>query len=628
MKKHFLLSVILVFSLSHCGGGKKSPSPGGPEGSESVEEQASSSLADGNISDAMTQYDQILEKDPNNTEAAFGAALTRLMMLAESSPSNQILQSLGQPALKLSNFVGQDGYLAAWDNINAATITLDGFEGPFFARNGDPPFNYSYRRTESVLSDEEQNAIYDQINQLEDGEQPSPEERQRIDELYSQLNATVEVECSYRGVAFEFQNADQSVNGSLTIYTSVSVLVLSKKKEIAALKKMEVIEVGQEARQYCGVSKNIYLSVWTPDSYYNDINEEGSGTIIIKQIGENINDTVEIEFNQVTLKNRWASDNNTITLNGNFKDTITDFAPDKSQFFPFTNLPPNDEWSPNGDFINRTKLGRIFSQAVDGLTVDQLQEQLSGYIPLYQKIRDLLEKADKDDSFQFLIPKRLFFGTKDISINRLDLKTLRAGVDFSMAGLYMLDSWSFPIDLGALYNENGETLISQQELVNQLNQFFDLKADHHLDEAQSAFAQGLENLVNGFDLLDTVSVDGIIEKNAQTIGGYAELSNLVEIIQKSLSDQQIFPYTDPVVTINLKTFFQNPPDASQIDVDPFVLEDGKIKPVEAFFQKILEGSVDVDLAIKYKQAFSAVNSKFKEAVFDEFKKFVVGGKIL
>ena len=251
-----------------------------------------------------------------------------------------------------------------------------------------------------------------------------------------------------------------------------------------------------------------------------------------------------------------------------------------------------------------------------------------GYVPLFEEIGALLAQADRDNTFQFMIPKGLYFGLADIPVNRIDLKLMRASMELSMAGFLFADAWEFPVALGTIYDQEGNDLLSREEILNQLNRSFGLKQDHRLDEAQLALTEGLGRLLEAHDLLSQVTVDGTIEQNPLTVEEYAELKDLVVVVQSSLSGAQTFGFVKPAVNINLGNLFLSPPDASRIDFDPFVLEEGKIRPVEAFFQKALEGSVDFDTAISYKKSFKAIRKGFGKVVFDEFHNFFSAGNRL
>ena len=80
--------------------------------------------------------------------------------------------------------------------------------------------------------------------------------------------------------------------------------------------------------------------------------------------------------------------------------------------------------------------------------------------------------------------------------------------------------------------------------------------------------------------------------------------------------------------MNLGNFFTNPPDASEVDFDPFVIENDQIRPVEMFFKEMLEGTVDFEIVPAYRAAFTAIRGDFGYFVLDEFRNFFVAGHLV
>lgn len=308
-----------------------------------------------------------------------------------------------------------------------------------------------------------------------------------------------------------------------------------------------------------------------------------------------------------------------LTALNTFNTAGTGTQPSPSSYFPFA-----------GVGGSRKGWGRIFSQAGDTLTGTNLQDALAGYITLVEEIRNLLEKADKANDFQFSVPKDLFSGTADIPLNRVDLKALRATFAFWEAGLDFLDSWNLPMTVGDLFDTNGNQLVSDQEIVNRLNnaQFFALKSTNKIADAKVAVTQGLQLALDMIDLLPSVTVDGIFEQETGTADGYTEIQQLAQKMQSSLSASVDFTYVSPLVHVNLGQLFSTPPDASKIDVDPFVLEGGRIRPVESFFTQAFSGIADIDFGLHYARAFTAISRAFARTAFGEFHPFSVAGVVL
>lgn len=621
-----MLLTLLANGVSGCGGGGGSDTPSTPVSSESLAEAALALLGNGDISGAQSSYDASLAADPENSQAAFGAAFTRMLLLPESSPAKTILGELGQNEFKVSNVVGPTGYLAALNVINKSEVAIDSIGGPFHG----PAVGYNSNWTNTVTDYAAQDAYYQRI---EDEYNVCVEScltddclTQCEEELYTKYDdessyTTVDLNCSIESVQFEYIDEDNSlqINGYLLLSAKAEKdgTILSSFE----LKEGDAFDLGASTgMRPCASDRIVSLWVRSHDNYYGEDYEEpidSSGTLTLQKGESALGEGFELQLSNVVLTN-W--DGETLTLNGTLKDTITEKEPKAVDYFPFAEMFGG---------IKGGKVNVLFSRTRDGLTSAELVAEAIGFVPLFQEIKELLAQADRDNDFQFVVPKGLYFGNKDIPLNRIDLKGIRAGIDMALAGFYLADSWSFEIEVGSLYDEEGNKLYTLEEVAAQLNRFFELKSDNHLVEAQVEIAEGLQLVLDAHDLISEVTADGIVEDAPGTAAGYAELKDAVSIIQKSLSEQQIFPYVDPALTISLNSFFNNPPDASEIDIDPFVIEDGSIKPVEAFFAKLLEGTIDLDLTKTYRKAFTALEDPdLGRAVFDEFSNFFIAGRRL
>ena len=197
------------------------------------------------------------------------------------------------------------------------------------------------------------------------------------------------------------------------------------------------------------------------------------------------------------------------------------------------------------------------------------------------------------------------------------------------------NAWELPLDLGGLFDAQGRLSVSKQQVVDQLNQFFVLKADHEMGSAKQKFADGLQLALDAHDLLSEVTQDGIIESAAGADAGYAEVRSLLATLQRSMTQTEEFPFVTPALHLNLLSFFDTPPDASAIDIDPFVLEkkyswstEETIMPVEAFFSQAIQNTLDIDFNQAYVSGFRALHHDFVDVVFDEFDWFFMGGEKL
>jgi hypothetical protein len=199
----------------------------------------------------------------------------------------------------------------------------------------------------------------------------------------------------------------------------------------------------------------------------------------------------------------------------------------------------------------------------------------------------------------------------------------RAGINYWIAGLQLLNSWDFPITLSGLYDSNGKLIYSKELLVAELNKSFAPKATNSLAQAEVAFTAGLTHALAIFEKMGDVSVDGVIEMEPDVTSDYAELKAMVTHAQSALGGSQIIPYISPEMSANLKVFFQSPPTPES---DPFVLEDGSIQWVESYFDTLLKDMLTIDFGQAYQISFGP-NHYFLYKVFNEFTKWNVAGLV-
>jgi len=161
--------------------------------------------------------------------------------------------------------------------------------------------------------------------------------------------------------------------------------------------------------------------------------------------------------------------------------------------------------------------------------------------------------------------------------------------------------------------------------VDQLNTFFTLKTNHEITQAKTDVVNALQLVLDGIDLQSTVTTDGVLEKDSHADAAYAEIKTLAVAIQSSLAGSQQLPFVTPIITINLDHFFTRPPDKNSIAIDPFVLENGRIKGVESFFEQLLSETMDVHFSTSYAETFQALKKPILKVFFDEFVNFMVAG---
>ncbi|MEO1171860.1 MAG: hypothetical protein AAFX94_07380, partial [Myxococcota bacterium] len=86
--------------------------------------QADSELADGDLEAALQSYEGRLAADPNDDQAGFGAALTRLMLLPTSAPVDDLLMDCGEAPISLDFVFGEQGLLDWAEESRDGTVDL------------------------------------------------------------------------------------------------------------------------------------------------------------------------------------------------------------------------------------------------------------------------------------------------------------------------------------------------------------------------------------------------------------------------------------------------------------------------------------------------------------------------
>lgn len=243
--------------------------------------------------------------------------------------------------------------------------------------------------------------------------------------------------------------------------------------------------------------------------------------------------------------------------------------------FPWTTL--------DGSF----HIGELLALARDGYRAEDLQGDLAGMRVSVDEIIDHLDSARECNGFQFTVPGSLFYSRTSVEINYTDLTFLIASQYAHQAGLYFMTTWRFDVDLGRLFNERGIGEMPQAELLTTMNQFFRIRSLEDLSSGREYFLQTAVLLLEGFNNMPAAPVFGTLDSNAETEAGLAELTELAEAFSDSFGGMTLIPGVSPVASINLSALFDNPPDLAEIGIDPFVIEDGEIILVEAFFQEML-----------------------------------------
>jgi len=252
----------------------------------------------------------------------------------------------------------------------------------------------------------------------------------------------------------------------------------------------------------------------------------------------------------------------------------------------------------------RTSLGKIVPHMFCGMKakgygVQNLQSDLMRISQRFKAIYEILEPSSYDESFVFEIPKELFWWNEDVSITKKDVHMFAAGLSLGEFATKLAASYSWGVEadkicvndkLGrdeALSGLNGAE--NNQPILTLLNK-----------DAVSSLSVAYENLTsNALEGLNDIQATGsgdidwgkVLLKSRKALLSYTfyayKSSYDPNVIQNTirLMDGLVASKGGPAaigilgsthnVKVDMKSFFLNPPDAGNVESDPFVL---KYKP--------------------------------------------------
>jgi len=276
--------------------------------------------------------------------------------------------------------------------------------------------------------------------------------------------------------------------------------------------------------------------------------------------------------------------------------------------------------------INRCLLTNV----TEGYTAEDIASSLLDLMVYVDDIIDDLEVAISNDSVNFTIPKELFTGDRDIMVNHSDMLNILASMYYIKAAVDFANSWRFDIDLSDLVNENGEAFVTALGFTNMLNEQFALRDDNRLIQARTNIQTGIVYSMNGIEEILDGAENGILNlkrpgdgdtQNDENQSLYEELYDALDLLNESFAGVEIIAPILPSLELTLENFFDNPIDASELEIDPFVYDEG-IKAVEGFWQQYLnqifsDYTIGDELRV-FSDKIKEVNRPFFQ-IFEEMK---------
>ncbi len=230
-----------------------------------------------------------------------------------------------------------------------------------------------------------------------------------------------------------------------------------------------------------------------------------------------------------------------------------------------------------------------------------------------------LQIAVADSDISFTIPQALYFGNRDLTLNRSDMLQMVSTLYFIKTSGDIAHSYVFDIDLSSLVDRDGRARLSASEVVNLLNDQFSLRSDNKISEARNNLQQALAYSLQAIQEVRGGAGGGVLSVSSTNRIFYDELYNLTLSLQQSFDGPTNLVGTSPLILADLDNFFSNPADGAAIAIDPFVLEDGKIKGVEAYWQQMLNTVCDVNLSGSRFRLFSEGLRDINRPYFELFQ---------
>lgn len=265
---------------------------------------------------------------------------------------------------------------------------------------------------------------------------------------------------------------------------------------------------------------------------------------------------------------------------------------------------------------------RLLGAAMPGTTIPSLMNQVRLLEAPLQEIDSLLATAIQDPNVQFRIPRELYYGDRDILLNRTDAIALRAGVQLALAGIAFADSWELNVPVSGVFDANGLLTMDRAALVTALNDALVLKASNRLPQARQALASALTLLQEILPSLAVATQNGIWDNDPPAINLAEAINTWAGELLHSLETGPVaFTIFRPSVTVNLKALFDTPPNLGSPEAaDLFVVEGGtKIKAVESAVKDLISPYVTIDWTQNYDHSYDLPNHSAPWSNFIELR---------
>lgn len=264
----------------------------------------------------------------------------------------------------------------------------------------------------------------------------------------------------------------------------------------------------------------------------------------------------------------------------------------------------------------------LVSRAVPGYHMVDLAQDYGDLMVYVSSIIDDLEVAISDGDASFLIPRELYSGDFDIRVGRIDMVQILAGMHLIKASAEFANSWQFDFDLGSYADRDGHLLLNKEQQLEILNSQgqFSLRADNQLaaahDDLQSFFQYSIEAIGAILDMGEIPN--GILNRTNTNMAIYQDLYDMAVSANESFDGATTIAGILPSVDANLQLFFANPPDSSEIEMDPFILEHNRIQAVEGYWQQMINKGCNFEISRKHVKFFSEATRTIHRPYYELF----------
>lgn len=281
------------------------------------------------------------------------------------------------------------------------------------------------------------------------------------------------------------------------------------------------------------------------------------------------------------------------------------------------------------------RYGCLFSRVLAGYTSGNLVSSFGDLSGEVDSIIEDLKVAITYPGASYTIPKGLYSGDADISVNHSDMVVLLSAIYIFKAAADFANSWTFDFDLFTIADANGTSLLSRQQFVDFLNSSgqFSLRSDNRLSSARENLDAWADYAKQGLDEILAGASSGILNISSTNTPIYEELYSMVTSAGDAMVGNATIVDISPQITANMDRFFGDPPDGSSIPSDPFVLQGRRIKAVEAYWQQMISSVCDFTIGTRGVKVFSdavrAIRRPYSELfstiVGRHFGRHVAGG---